>query len=220
MPDDGGFVVCLDGRTLKTPSKLTLAVQSRSVAYMVASEWDAQTEYIIPEAMPVTRLVNVSIELTPDNRPGLIKEARGYAQTDLLCYRAEAHSALARHQSDHWNPVLNWAASKGITLSSTHSVIAVPQDGAALDALAEYAVALDDLNLTLFVHLIAVFGSAVLAFAVMEKYLSGSRAFELSRLDSDWQIRQWGEDEEARDNKEALLAEVVALCKILGESDG
>ena len=215
VKDGGRYLVHLDGRTLKTPGKLTLEVDRWHIADLIAAEWDAQEGDIIPGSMPVTRLVNVSLELTPKNRPELIKEAQAYAGTDLLCYRDAKHSALARHQDAHWNPVLDWAAGRGITLKPTHSIVAVPQDAAALEAIADYAKNLDDLGLTLFVHLTAVFGSTVLALAVMEGELSGSRAFDLSRLDADWQITHWGEDEEASENREILLADVKALCRIL-----
>ncbi len=215
--EDGLYLVCLDGRKLKTPGKLTLSVAAQHVADFIAAEWDAQTDKIMPETMPVTRLVNVSLELTPDNRPGLIKEAQAYAETDLLCYRDQEHSALARHQAQAWDPVLNWAAERGLALKPTHSILATPQDEAALEAIAAYAETLDDLHLTLFVHLIAVFGSAVLSFAVMEKYLTPAKAFELSRLDAEWQIRQWGDDEEARETTNKLAAEVDALCRIIGD---
>lgn len=209
------FLVHLDGRVLKTPGKMTLAVNRKDIAEFIAAEWDAQGEEIIPGSMPVTRLVNVSLELTPGNRPGLVKEAKGYAGTDLLCYRDVENSALARHQETHWDPVLAWASGQGINLTPTHSVIAAQQDPRALTAVAAYAKGLDDLHLTLFVHLTAVYGSAVLALAVTEKYLTGSQAFDLSRLDADWQIAHWGEDEEAAENRNALLADVIALCRIL-----
>lgn len=209
------YVVHLDGRTLKTPGKLTLEVNSQHIAELIAAEWAAQKDDIIPGSMPVTRLVNVSLELTPKNRPELAKEAQAYAGTDLLCYRDAEHSALARHQEVHWNPVLEWAASRSIVLKPTHSIVAVSQDAPALAAIADYASGHDDLQLTLFVHLTAVFGSAVLALAVMEKHLTGSRAFDLSRLDADWQITHWGQDEEASESRETLLADVKALCRIL-----
>ncbi len=209
------FAVLLDERKLKTPGKLPLVTSSKYIAKLIAAEWDAQVEKIRPETMPVTRLVNVSIELTPDNRDKLADEAKRYAGTDLLCYRATDPTGLTNRQNELWNPVLDWAAEKDITLETTQSVIAIEQNPDSLDQVARYAVKLNDLDLTLFVHLIAVFGSAILAMAVMEKHLSGQEAFTLSRLDSLYQIEHWGEDEEAAETAANLEAEVIALCKIL-----
>ena len=213
---DGAFHVLLDGRTLKTPGKATLVAPTLRVAECVASEWNAQQEHIRPETMPVTRLLNVAIELTPNNRPKLLDEARSYASTDLLCYR-DAPSALSRHQAENWDPVLLWAKDRGIELRAEASILAIEQTPSSLDMVREFADTLDDLSLTLFVHFTAVFGSAILALAVMENHLTGSRAFELSRLDSNWQIAHWGEDEEAKEAADAVAIEVKALCKILGD---
>lgn len=214
------FHVQLDGRTLKTPGKLTLSVRDEHVAELIAAEWRSQDKVIDPETMPVTRLVNVSLEITPDKRPELVAEARKYASTDVLCYRDPDATALFRHQSRHWDPLLDWGAEQGISLRATDSVLAIDQEQDALDRVADYTARFDDLHLTLFVHLIAVFGSAVLAMAVMEKHLSGLEAFELSRLDAAWQAQQWGEDEEAMEAVETLRTEVVALCNIIGDKDG
>lgn len=218
--DDGGYVVLLDGRTLKTPGKAKLHITSAHVADLIAMEWDAQEKQIMPEMMPVTRLMNVASELTPNNRPSLVAEARKYGQTDMLCYRADTPATLSQRQAEAWDPILDWARTyKNIPLEITHSVLAIDQNNAALDRISSYAEEFDDLYLTLFVHLTAVFGSVILAMAVMEQYLQGSRAFELSRLDADWQAEHWGEDAETTAKAEALAQEVEALCQILEIKD-
>ena len=213
---DGIYLIHLDGRTLKTPGKQTLQVSEKTIAKLIAVEWDAQGQQIKPESMPVTRLVNVAIELTPTNRPKLVEEAKVYAGTDLLCYRACDPESLVSRQNKLWNPVLEWARGQGVDLVTTNSVMAIEQSSVPLNLVGEYADTLSDIHLTLLVHLTAVFGSTILAMAVLKKHLTGSRAFELSRLDNIWQIEQWGEDEEARDNAESLRIEVEALCKIIG----
>ena len=211
----GGWHILLDGRTLKTPGKLILLVPSEKAVQLIAAEWDAQTEHIRPETMPVTRLLNVAVEQTPDNRDALIAEARKYAGTDVLCYREGEVRLHAEEQAAKWDPVLDWAAGQGVSLKSTDGLIAIEQDSKALDAVAEFAKTLPDMQLTLFVHLVAVFGSAVLAMAVLKNHLSGEAAFELSRLDEIWQIKYWGEDEEAKERTESIGHEVNALCQLL-----
>ena len=51
--------------------------------------------------------------------------------------------------------------------------------------------------------------------AVMKSYLKGAEAYELSRLDELWQIKYWGEDEEAKERSDAIRSEVIALCQLL-----
>lgn len=212
---ENGWGVTLDGRKLKTPGKADMIVKSSDLAKLIAAEWEAQAETIKPETMPVTRLVNVSIELAPGNRDKLVDEARRYVGTDLLSYRAEKPLDLKERQAELWDPVLNWATARGIVLETTDTVMAIDQRQETLDAMVNYASELDDLYLTLKVHLTAVYGSAVLAMAVMERHLTASQAFDLSRLDNLFQIERWGEDEEAAEITAALRAEVKALCQIL-----
>jgi len=214
---EGGWLVQLDGRTLKTPGKITLLIPTQNAAKLVAAEWEAQTEHIRPESMPVTRLLNVAVEQTPTNREALIAEARKYAGTDVLCYREGEVRLHHEEQAAKWDPILAWAAEQGFALKTTDSLMAIEQDDAALDAVAEFARCLADMPLTLFVHLVAVFGSAILAMAVMKAHLRGEDAYELSRLDELWQIKYWGEDEEAKERSDAIRLEVKALCELLKE---
>lgn len=213
--EEGGYAVMLDQYRLKTPGKMTLLLPSQPLAQLTANEWEAQGEKIDPSTMPITRLLNVAIERTPSRREELIAEARKYASTDQLCYRSAQTRLFLEYQAQHWDPVLDWAKGKGVALRTTESLVALEQEAASLDAVARYASGLDDIALTLFVHLTSTFGSAVLAMAVHENHLDGAKAYELSRLDEVWQIKQWGQDEEAQERTDAIEAEITALCAIL-----
>ncbi len=212
---EGGFQILLDGRVLKTPGKKTLLVPTQKAARLIAAEWDAQVEEIDPMTMPVTRLLNVAVEQTPDNREGLIAEARKYAGTDVLCYREGEIRVQKTHQAEYWDPILTWAAEQGVSLHVTESLQAVAQPDASLERVADYAAGLEDMPLTLFVHLTAVFGSVILAMAVMQGRLTGEEGYRLSRLDELWQIKYWGEDELAKERSDAIIAETLALCQLL-----
>lgn len=212
---EGGFHILLDGRILKTPGKKTLLVPTQTATDLIQSEWEAQGEEIDPTSMPVTRLLNVAVEQTPDNRETLISEARKFAGTDVLCYREGGVRLHKEHQSKNWDPILAWAAKHGIKLNVTDGIKAVAQPEEALDKVAEYAARLDDMALTLYVHLTAVYGSAILAKAVMKGHISGKEGYRLSRLDELWQIRYWGEDEEAADRAKTIGDEVASLCELL-----
>jgi len=215
-----GYVVLLDQYRLKTPAKKagdkqTLLLPTEKIAALVAAEWDAQGDKVDPVTMPVTRLLNVAIARTPQTRDALIAEARKYAGTDLLCYRSAETRLYLEHQSENWDPLLDWAAEQGISLKTTEGLEVIPQDAAALDAVADYARGLDDIALTLFVHLLSTFGSAVLGMAVMARRLTGEKAFTQSRLDELWQIKYWGQDEIAQERTDAIRDEIISLCKLL-----
>ena len=213
--EEGAWRVLLDGMQLRTPGKIKLAVPSKSLVEVLAAEWAAQVEHINPSVMPVTRLVNVAIEQTPDRRGDLIAEARRYAETDLVCYRAPQPRILKERQAAAWDEWRAWGAAIGVDLVTTESLQAIAQKESSLQAVEDFAAALDDLRLTLFVHLIAVYGSVILAMAVMRSALSGEAAFDLSRIDAIYQIELWGEDEEQADITTALRLETRALTHIL-----
>lgn len=212
---EGDWQIYLDGKQLRTPGKIKLSVATKPLADMVAAEWDAQTDRINPSLMPVTRLVNVAVEQTPDRRADLIAEARRYAETDLISYRAPEPRILKERQSAAWDKWQAWGAEQGVDLETTESLQAIEQPKESLKEVERFAESLDNLNLTLFVHLIAVFGSVVLAMAVMHGALSGVEAFDVSRVDALYQIELWGEDEEQAEITSGLRAETRALTDIL-----
>lgn len=213
--EDEGWAILLDGRRLKTPGKLALGIPNAAIAELVRAEWDAQTEQIDPSKMPVTRLLNVASERTPENRDDIVSEARRYAETDLLCFREQTVRILRERQAQAWDSWLDWAARRGVVLRVATGALAVNQEAASLDGVATYAAGLDDLRLTLFAHFGAVYSSSVLGMAVMERALGAEAAFDLSRIDEVYQIEMWGQDEEAGEIIDDLRAETLAISRVL-----
>ena len=212
---EDGWVVKLDTFILKTPGKKNLYLPNQDLAFLVANEWDNQDEHIRPSLMPLTRLLNVAVEQTPHNRSKLIAEARKYGETDTLCYREGKVRLHREEQEKKWSPILEWAASRSVFLKKTTSIMAIKQEESSLIAIDKYASELCNLKLTLFLHLVSVYGSVVLAMAVMEARLNGDEAFNLSRLDQIWQHKYWGEDEEDAERINDLRVEINELCGIL-----
>lgn len=215
VDEDAGWRVLLDGMQLRTPGKLKLTVPTKDLALKIAAEWDAQAEHINPSLMPVTRLVNVAVEQTPSRRSDLVTEARRYAETDLVCYRAPQPRLLQERQAEAWDEWLNWAANLGLDLKTTESVHAIEQPETSLQTVERFAETLNDFQLTLFVHLVAVYGSVILAKAVLKEKLSAEEAFDISRVDAVYQIELWGEDEEQAEITAALRDETISLGSIL-----
>jgi len=211
---NGGKTVLLDSRQLKTPGREPM-ILSQKHADLLAAEWQAQGEYILPETMPVTRLLNVATERTPKNRDAIIAEAVKYAGTDLLSYRSEDRPLFDR-QTAQWDPILDWAATTHKTkLKTTVGIMAIEQDADSLKTVEKFAGRLDNINLTLMMHFTAVFGSAILAMAVMDRHVSAAQALDLSRLDEIFQIERWGQDDEAKERTDAMYTETRALAQLL-----
>nr|WP_070958612.1 ATP12 family protein [Hyphomonas sp. Mor2] len=211
-PQENGFAVELDGRAIKTPAKATLTLPTEALAQAIADEWAEQGETLDLQAMTLTRLANVALDRTPETRADLADELARYAGTDVTCYLAEAPSALRERQEAAWKPWREWAGQElGVVLVPVVGLMASPQPQASLDAVRDHALTLDDFRLTALTWACSLLGSAVLALAVERGALSAPDALKASVVDEDWQIEQWGEDEEAVQVRAARAKDAAAL---------
>ncbi|MEO0380339.1 MAG: ATP12 family chaperone protein, partial [Pseudomonadota bacterium] len=170
-PSGPGFEVLLDGRAVKTPAKRALAVPTQRMATEIAAEWDAQEETIDPTLMPWTRSANAAIDKVATQRQEVMEHLAGYAETDLLCYRADGPAALLARQAQIWDPMLDWAADTyGARLSVTSGVMPITQAAADIDRLAAKMRGMSSFQLTGFHDLVALSGSFVLALAGIEQF--------------------------------------------------
>lgn len=195
---DAGFAIRLDDRPVRTPAKAPLILPTRALAEAVAQEWDAQDERIVPQSMPMTRMANSAIDKVAPQREQVETYLAAYAETDLVCYRAEGPAELVARQAAEWDPWLDWLQeTRGARLKTVHGVMPEEQDPAALALILEEVRALSDFELSAFHDLVSLPGSFVLALAVASGDADPLRIWEQARVDEVWQIEQWGEDEEA-----------------------
>lgn len=194
---EGGYGVFLDGRPVRTPNRALLTLPTRGLAELVASEWAAQEEVIHPENMPATRLANSAIEKVRPVREDVAALVVSYGEADLLCHRADAPAALVRRQAEGWDPLIDWAAALGIRLQVAAGIMPIRQDGDALVRLGCEVAVMDDFRLAAFHELVTLSGSIIIALAVVHGVRDPELAWELSRIDEDWQAAQWGRDAEA-----------------------
>ncbi len=209
---DGGFAVRLDGRGLSAPKGTRLVLPTRALADQVAEEWAGQGEIIELGAMHATRLANTAVEAIPPAREDIARSIADYAASDLLCYFAEAPAGLAERQAGLWGPVLEWAErDEGLAMVRSAGIIHHAQPPPTLERAKAVALELDDFGLAGLAFGAALFGSAVLAIALLRGRLDGQGAFDLSRLDEAWQEERWGVDEEAAERTARLRVEAAML---------
>lgn len=204
------FAVKLDGRTVKTPAKRTLRVPSETMAHHIAREWEAQEEAVDPNTMPWTRSANAAIDKVALQRVGVVAHLADYAGSDLLCYRAEGPESLNRRQQTTWGPILDWVSEKfDVRFLTTTGVMPVDQPPESVTRLARAMEPMSDIQLTGFYDLVTLSGSFAIALATANKFQTPAELWAASRLDEEWQIEQWGEDEEASEaaalKKQAFL---------------
>ncbi|MGJ8610943.1 MAG: ATP12 family chaperone protein [Octadecabacter sp.] len=198
VEQDGGFAVQLDERAVKTPAKAPLTVPTRAMADAIAEEWRAVDKAVNPNVMPFTRSANAAIDKVAVQFDEVANLLAAYGGSDLLCYRAEGPDALVQRQCDAWDQLLDWAQDTyGVRLAVTTGIMPVAQDETMLNVLTAPLFKATPFELVAFHDLIAMSGSLVLALCVTQRRLVPQSAWDLSRIDEDWQIEKWGADDDA-----------------------
>jgi chaperone required for assembly of F1-ATPase len=208
--------ILLDGRVVKTPAKALLRLPTFEMAKAVAAEWEAQTSIINPALMPLTRFSNTAIDRATSERETVLDDLVKYAGNDLVCYRADRPPDLVQLQQQHWDPVV--ALSEGLIgfkLAITNAIIHVPQSPETLAAVRHVAAALDPWRLTAIYNLTTLLGSALLAVLLDKKLMRDDAAWAAAHVDEDYQISNWGWDDEARQRRDYRRAEFDGLIHFL-----
>jgi chaperone required for assembly of F1-ATPase len=211
-----GIALLLDGKKMRTPGKAAFVLPTAALAEAIAEEWRGQRERIDPATMPLTRLANSVIDGVKGRKGAVIDDIINYAGADLLCYRAEGPKGLVALQTKHWDPVVAWAKQDlGAAMRLAEGVMHVRQPGASLDAMRGRLEDFDPWRLAALHVMTGLSGSALLALAVALQRLTPEEAWDAAHVDEDWQIAQWGEDEEAKERREDRHRDFAAAAKML-----
>jgi chaperone required for assembly of F1-ATPase len=216
--DPAGFAVVLDGRPIRTPARRLLAAPSRPLAEAMAAEWRAQTEFIDPATMPMTRLSNTIIDGVAAAEDEVAGEVAKYLGSDLVCYRAAAPEGLVARQAAQWDPVIAWARrTLGAEFRVGLGVVHVAQPDAAI-ARAAAAIPRDPWRLGAVHAVTTLTGSALLALALAHGDIGRDAAWEAAHVDEDWNMERWGRDDISLARRAYRLAEMTAAAAVLAES--
>ncbi len=222
--EPGGFAVLLDGRPVRLPGGGKLLAESAALAEALAAEWHAaggaKGGEMQMDDVPLTRLVGTAQERIAPDPAAMVQGLAKYAETDLLCYRAEDYR-LAERQARDWQPLLDWAALQlDAPLAVTTGIMPVAQPEAALAALERRVAAAGPLELAALGLLVPALGSLVLALAVLLGRLEPEQAHDLATLDERFQEEFWGTDAEAAAKRERGAADVALAGRLLQLAKG
>ncbi|MBR0739128.1 ATPase [Bradyrhizobium liaoningense] len=212
---EGGFAITLDGRPIRTPSGRQVVIPARALADTVAAEWAAQGETIDPLTMPLTRIANSVVEGVIDRVELVSDDLAKYFETDLLFYRAGHPEGLVAREAAHWDPVLFWAAETlGAHFILSEGVMHVKQPVEAVRA-ARAALPGDAWSVAALHMVTTLTGSALLALALAHGVRNASQVWAAAHVDEDWNIDQWGVDEEAASRRANRARDFEAAVTVL-----
>lgn len=217
IEEAGGFIVRLDGKSVRTPAKTPVRVANEPTALLLVSEWQAQEEHIDPTTMPMTRLVNTAIDGVATDMQAVKEDIIRFAGSDLLCYRADGPQGLQAMQLEHWDPLIDWAQSAlGARFVLTEGIIHVAQPPETISAYSAHVGMIDQPVQLASVHsLTSLSGSAIIAMALFKGSVDADEAWTATHVDEDWQASQWGEDSEAQALRAARKREFDAAVEML-----
>jgi chaperone required for assembly of F1-ATPase len=208
-----GFALCRDGAPLKTPAGAILAVPTPVLAEEIAKEWRAQGKKINHATMPLTQLAATAIDIVGKGRGKIVGQIAAYAESELLCHRAETPPELAERQQRMWQPLLDWCAEHfNARLLTGIGIVPIAQPPEALKALHRAIEAYDDFRLAGLQHAVDVSGSLVLGLALAEGHINAAQAFEAAELDATFQIEKWGDDP-AAEKRRAGINHDLHMCE-------
>src|SRR5450631_1923112 len=215
--EGGGFALLLDGKPVKTPVRRSLAAPTGALAEAIAAEWNAQADLIDPARMPLTRLANAVIDAVADAPKPVAGEVAQYLGADLLCYRAEAPPGLVERQAQAWDPVLEWARDAlGARFMLAQGIVHVAQPSEAV-AAASAKMPAEPWRLGAVSLITTLTGSGLLALALALEHgaIEPEAAWAVAHVDEDWQMSQWGRDENALERRAFHRAEFDAAVTVL-----
>jgi chaperone required for assembly of F1-ATPase len=213
---DHSRAVQLDGKPVRTPGRVPLALPTVALAEAVAEEWRAVEGEINPLAMPLTGLANTAIDRVGPDPALFARELATYAESDLLCYRADAPKDLVARQAAAWDPLLDWARARyDVQIEVATGILHRAQPVATLTRLGTAIAARNAFALAALSPIVTIGGSLIAALALAEGAASAEQTWDAVTLDEDYQAERWGRDPLAAAGIEARRRDFDAGVRFL-----
>lgn len=214
---DHGFAIQLDGRPIKTPARAELVLPLKPMADAVAAEWAAQGDDIDPATMPFTALAQGALDQVAKERPRIVSRIAAFADSDMLYFRGDANQqALADHQAEKWDLLLDWARARyDVSFTLVCGIMHQSQSPLTLKRLAEAVEAQDDFTLAAMLSLVGLAGSLVAVLGLVEGAFDADELWPLVNLEELWQEQQWGADDLAVEKRALKQADYLGAVRFL-----
>ena len=206
----------LDELPLRTLSKNELIIGNRSIAHGVKNEWSKVKKEINYSHMPYTKACFLSVDRSERESLKLKDKLVGYGMSDLLCYRADKGSDLARIQSKSWDPLIDWIQIQlNTTLTISHGLVPVEQSSDMEKEFSKLLLPIEPLCLTVMNELVTLSNSLIIGLAILTGKISPEKAWKLMRIDEDWQRNIWGTLAEQKAEGKIKRSLFMQACEIL-----
>ncbi len=214
---EDGYVIQLDGKTVKTTTAQPLAAPNRAIADAIVKEWSEQGDTIVADSMPVTQILTTAIDRMRD-RAAITKQLLKYLDTDLLCYRIKEPVDLSKRQKEVWDHWLTWFDEHFESpLEVTYGIEALTQDADTHKQIWNYLEALDEYYFAVLQIVTSLTGSIVLGLAFLEHEATPEDIYNAAELEEIYHAEIANEAEYGADpvqeRRQNTLRRELASCK-------
>lgn len=218
-PSGSLYTVTLDGhRKIKTPDNHVLCHSSAILTNIIAEEFLSQTEWIIPQTMPMLGMTKAAVDvsmsetLTEYCRDKLVE----FLSNDTLVYREPSKPDLLKLQEMEYRPVINtfenlFALKMNIDPSLLQPTVTSDQ----AEIFRKHVEKIPALKLLPMEICCGLTKSCIISFMLMNDLIDVPRAFELSRLEEDYQAFFFGKVDGFHDMDEGRIIQDLYTCKLL-----
>ena len=213
---DGGWQVTLDGRAMKTVAGSQQVVPTEALAKMLAAEWDAQGDEIDAATLPMRDMTDYAIDIVAADTPSLVEKLLAYGDTDTLLYRADPDEPLYTRQQEVWEPIVAaFEAQHGIELVRVSGIMHRPQSEETLGTLRGKLAKRSPFALTGIEAMVSLAASLVVGLKASDADADTLALWNAASLEEDWQVEQWGRDEEAEERRAKREADFLRACEFV-----
>ena len=214
---DPDHVIRLDGKPVRTPGRRPLTLPQPALAEAVAGEWRSVGDRVDPRLMMLTGLANAAIDRIEPDPSTFAAGLAVFAESDLLCYRADSPPTLIERQAALWDPLLDWARTRyDVHFEVTVGIMHRPQPPATLARLRDAVTARSAFELAGLSPIVTISGSLIAALALIEHAATAETVWRAAELDEDFQAEQWGRDPLSEAALESRRRDFDAGVRFLG----
>lgn len=213
---DSNYAILLDGKVVKTPAGNQLLLPSCQAAQLIAQEFMAQDDSIVPSSMPVTRIANTVLDGIVNDPQAIIEDILRMAAHDLLFYRVSEPQALVKRQDECWDALLDKTYElTGAHFNVTYEIATILQPSESMKLLGVFLRRFDTPFALGAVHVMAsLMNSALIALLASTKEISLDQAWQAAHIEQDWGVECWGKDGEMAKAKSQDFAQVKAAYEL------
>lgn len=196
-----------------TPKGQKLLLPNERLAQAIIKEYQSQSHH----AGFLLKLCYTAIDYIAANPKKIVENWQSDLDHDCLLHWSESPHDLHLEQQEKWQPVIQWFNQTYHTnFVWFYSFHIPPQPELSKRHFVELIAPFDHWKLAAFMNLAQELSSSLLAWAVMEKFISVLKAVDLSLLEEKNQIGKWGDDPFLQNRRNLITEECLRAYDFMG----